>query len=236
MISARVIAITQPVMDTNLPSAEALIAYCARVSNPANQDNPDAKRLLEYCIRNRHWSVFQMANAVLEVEGPRDITRQFTRHESIVVTETEAGELTARADGFDAKAGGIQEFSQRYAAVPHLVDRQMRFQDPKNRQSSIESDDPAISEAEGRASAVKRLAQFQYEAMLEKGIAKETARVVLPEGMTPSRLYCNGTLRSWLHFIDVRSGNGTQLEHVWLAEKIREVIRPHFPKIFGYTA
>jgi thymidylate synthase (FAD) len=234
--TARIIATTQPVVD-DIPNAEALIAYCARASNPSNQGNHETGAgLLRYCIRNRHWSVFQMANAVLEITGPRDITRQFLRHESIRIEEGEAGEYHERHVGFDQRDGGIQEFSQRYAAVPGFCDREARRQDDENRQASHDdlSDEVRAGFAEG-VRRVRTVAAFVYGHAIDAGIAKECARVVLPEGLTMSRLYANGTLRSWLHFIDVRKGNGTQAEHVELAEACRAALAPHFALMFQAT-
>ena len=231
--TARVIAITQP-LTMDAPTPEALIAYCARVSSPHQTQHDTAARLLAYCIRNRHWSIFQMANAVMEITAPRDITRQFLRHESIRIEEDEAGDLTARGIGFDQRHGGIQEFSQRYAEAPGFCERAPRRQDQTNRQSSHDdmSDEDRAASLEGRA-RVMAAAAHEYRAGLDRGEAKETARTVLPEGLTMSRLYANGTLRSWLHFIDVRSGNGTQAEHVQLAEAIRAALAPHFPACFA---
>jgi thymidylate synthase (FAD) len=234
--TARIIATTQPVVD-DIPNAEALIAYCARASNPSNQGNHETGAgLLRYCIRNRHWSVFQMANAVLEVVGPRDITRQFIRHESIRIEEDEAGEYHERHVGFDQRHGGIQEFSQRYAEAPGFCKREARRQDDKNRQASHDDMSPADKHSSDIGKfRVLSVVKHEYAAALARGEAKETARVVLPEGMTMSRLYANGTLRSWLHFIDVRRGNGTQLEHVELAEACRAALAPHFALMFQAT-
>jgi thymidylate synthase (FAD) len=234
--TARIIATTQPVVD-DIPNAEALIAYCARASNPSNQGNHETGAgLLRYCIRNRHWSVFQMANAVLEITGPRDMTRQFIRHESIRIEEDEAGEYHERHVGFDQRHGGIQEFSQRYAEAPGFCERQARRQDDKNRQASHDDlSDVVREDFEWGVEAVQELVSSVYQRSLRDGIAKECARVVLPEGLTMSRLYANGTLRSWLHFIDVRKGNGTQAEHVELAEACRAALAPHFALMFQAT-
>ena len=196
--TARIIATTQPVVD-DIPNAEALIAYCARASNPDNQHNHETGAgLLRFCIRNCHWSVFQMSNAVLEITGPRDITRQFLRHES--------------------------------------CEREARRQDDKNRQASHDDMSPADVAASAKGKArVLSVVKHEYAAALARGEAKETARVVLPEGLTMSRLYANGTLRSWLHFIDVRKGGGTQHEHVELAEACRAALAPHFALMFQAT-
>lgn len=195
------------------PDAEQMIAYCARVSNPSNQDNPEYAKLLEYCIRNKHWSVFEMANAVVQVEAPRDITRQLLRHRSF----------------------SFQEFSQRYSDEIEFTDREFRRQDSKNRQNSI---DDLSEDQKGRMEEMswylQDLAGEMYTVMREEGIAKECARVILPEGLTMSRLYVNGTVRSWLHYLDVRDDPGvTQWEHVLLAREIRKVLEPTFPVIFG---
>jgi len=212
-INARLIGLTQPTIEARIPSSEALVAYCARVSNPSNQDKFDtAEKLLKYCINNKHWSVFEMSNAVVEVEAPRDITRQLLRHRSF----------------------SFQEFSQRYSDEIEFTERDYRSQDTKNRQNSIdninESDLHAIYSDENY---VRDICAKVYKGLIEDGVAKECARVVLPEGLTMSRLYVNGTLRSWLHYLDVRDDEGvTQWEHVLLAREIRKVIEPAFPSIF----
>ena len=216
-INAKLIALTQPVIGTPAANSEALIAYCARVSNPSNQDNPDYSKLLDYCIHNKHWSVFEMANAVVEVEAPRDITRQLLRHRSF----------------------SFQEFSQRYSDEIEFTDREFRRQDTKNRQNSIDDLDPDLLEGisqyiqyflEGsRSLGVRPL----YQALRDNGVAKECARVILPEGLTISKLYVNGTVRSWLHYLEVRDDPGvTQWEHVLLAREIRKALEPAFPTIF----
>lgn len=212
-INAKLVALTQPTIGVGAGSAEALVAYCAKVSNPANQDSPDYERLLAYCVRNKHWSVFEMANAVVEVEAPRDITRQLLRHRSF----------------------SFQEFSQRYSDQIEFTDREFRRQDSKNRQNSIDDLDIFTKAVCGASSeSLAEGAQNAYAQMLARGVAKECARVVLPEGLTMSRLYVNGTLRSWIHYLDVRDDEGvTQWEHVVLARKIKEVLLPAFPTVFG---
>jgi thymidylate synthase (FAD) len=188
---------------------EDLIGYCARVSNPANQDNPNYEGLLRYCIKNKHWSVFEMATAIVEVEAPRDISRQLLRHRSF----------------------SFQEFSQRYSDAITFTKREFRAQDTKNRQNSIDSLDEDLQEnlLDGVADAETIAADFYFWAV-GKGVAKECARVVLPEGLTMSKLYVSGTLRSWIHYLDVRDDPGvTQHEHVLLARKIREALMPAFP-------
>lgn len=215
-INAKLIALTQPVIGTPAANPEALIAYCARVSNPSNQDNPDYAGLLNYCIRNKHWSVFEMANAVVEVEAPRDITRQLLRHRSF----------------------SFQEFSQRYSDEIEFTDREFRRQDTKNRQNSIDDLDSYTENLTKFRSewVVDELAKI-YNEFRNYQVAKECARVILPEGLTMSKLYVNGTVRSWLHYLDVRDDPGvTQWEHVLLAREIRKVLEPAFPSIFKQVA
>lgn len=210
---ARLIALTQPVVELKVPTPEGVVAYCARVSNPQHQDK-ELGTILDYCIRNKHWSVFEMANAIVEVEAPRDITRQLLRHRSF----------------------SFQEFSQRYSDEIEFTEREIRKQDEKNRQNSLEDQTlPHLSWREDSL-ALKRLASDLYKWYRGRGVAKECARVILPEGLTMSRLYVNGTLRSWLHYLDVRDDPGvTQWEHVVMARKIREVLEPAFPTVFGLT-
>lgn len=214
-INAKLVALTSPTIGVGASTAEGLIAYCARVSNPANQDSPDYERLLAYCVRNKHWSVFEMANAVVEVEAPRDITRQLLRHRSF----------------------SFQEFSQRYSDQIEFTDREFRRQDPKNRQNSFHDLRPQNAENMTQmANEISAKAQETYKWMREGfDVAKECARVILPEGLTMSRLYVNGTIRSWLTYLEVREGNGTQYEHQILANKIRECLKPAFPTIFKLT-
>lgn len=210
-LSARLIALTTPLIELRVPNAEGLVAYCARVSNPQHQDK-ELGSLLDYCIRNKHWSVFEMANAVVEVEAPRDISRQLLRHRSF----------------------SFQEFSQRYSDEIEFTDREFRRQDIKNRQNSIDDlSEDIVMEAEDILSWLKGSVGEDYFNMIKVGIAKECARVILPEGLTMSRLYVNGTLRSWLHYLDVRDDPGvTQWEHVLLAREIRKALEPAFPTIF----
>ena len=201
--------------------SEDIVAYCARVSNPANQDNKDIAGLLRYCMRHGHWSVFEMANAVLEVNTTRDIGRQLLRHRSF----------------------SFQEFSQRYSNVGDLEVpfefRECRTQDTKNRQNSNQLD---LTNEDNRdlsnlwyakQQSVLRTAREAYEWSLANGIAKEQARALLPEGLTKSRLYVNGTLRSWIHFIQVRSDKSTQKEHREIAEQAKEVLSTVFPITIG---
>ena len=188
---------------------EGVLAYCARVSNPANQDNPDYAGLLRYCVKNKHWSVFEMATAIVEVEAPRDISRQLLRHRSF----------------------SFQEFSQRYSDAINFTEREFRAQDTKNRQNSLDNLDKELVEAaKGHTEDLRDKIQDLYFNMIKVGVAKECARVVLPEGLTMSKLYVSGTLRSWIHYLDVRDDPGvTQHEHVLLARKIREALTPAFP-------
>lgn len=198
-------------------SALDLVAYCARVSNPSNQNNKETnEKLVKYLMRHKHWSPLEMVSVCLEVETTRDIARQLLRHRSF----------------------SFQEFSQRYADPLkdlEMVPREARFQDPKNRQNSIpiNQDD----ESQRRINEEFRMKQMKliheskkvYNWAIDNGIAKEQARAVLPEGNTVSRLYVNGTLRSWIHYIELRSANGTQLEHIDLAIEVGRVIAKIFP-------
>lgn len=197
------------------PEAEALIARCARVSNPSNQDNPDYKGLLNYCKKHGHWSVFEMASACIEINAPRDISRQILRHRSF----------------------SFQEFSQRYADVnslPFSGYREARMQDLKNRQNSVETDNSELAASwADRQETLLMSIEANYKWALANGIAKECARVILPEGLTPSRIYMSGTIRSWLHFCEVRCGNGTQKEHMEIAQQIKTLLSKELPIIFG---
>ena len=194
---------------------QELIAYCARVSNPSNQNNEETSaRLLSYLAKHKHWSPFEMVSACLEIETTRDIARQILRHRSF----------------------SFQEFSQRYANPVTDLEfelRETRLQDPKNRQNSIGLDSgenvDLIMEWYKKQSEVWIAAKNSYEWAIDNGIAKEQARAVLPEGMMKSRLYVNGTIRSWIHFIELRSGNGTQLEHQNIAIECANVIAKIFP-------
>ena len=188
------------------------VAFVARVSNPANQNNNEsAEKLVRYLIKHQHWSPLEMVNVCLEINTTRDIARQILRHRSF----------------------SFQEFSQRYAVVDNEFEYRMaRLQDQKNRQNSIETEDDYIKERweEEQASVMLRVKQA-YDWAIKNGIAKEQARVVLPEGMTPSRLYMNGTMRSWVHYIQLRSANGTQREHQEIAIACANAIEPIFPMI-----
>lgn len=203
---------------------------CARVSNPSNQNNEEYSRLLSYCIEHKHWSVFQMVNAVVEIMAPRDISRQFTRHGSLFTIE---GDEVKEEIGFDTSQGGIQEFSQRYSDALEYSRRNFRRQDDKNRQNSVDDLPQEIQfKYDYVASYLTGYADEAYKDAIDSGVAKECARVFLPEGLTMSKLYVNGTLRSWLTYLDVREGNGTQLEHTVLANMIHECLKPAFPIVF----
>ena len=193
---------------------ENLVAYCARVSNPSNQMNTATnQKLLNYLIKHKHWSPFEMVSMCLEIETTRDIARQILRHRSF----------------------SFQEFSQRYAdpesmGYPFEL-REARLQDEKNRQNSIEVDDEELQRAwVEQQKRVISVAQSAYEWAIENGIAKEQARAVLPEGLTKSRMYVNGTLRSWIHYIELRAANGTQKEHMDIAKECAKVISLVYPE------
>ena len=204
--------------DEGLVDAQELIAFCARVSNPANQFNMEtADKLIRYLVKHKHWSPLEMVSACLEIETTRDIARQILRHRSF----------------------SFQEFSQRYADPTKDLDfviRDARLQDTKNRQNSVTTDNhELIAEWNRRQHQVINLVKENYAWAIENGIAKEQARAILPEGNTVSRLYMNGTLRSWIHFIDLRSGNGTQLEHMEVARECAKVIAEIFPMATEYV-
>jgi len=203
-------------MPANIDNVQDLIAYCARVSNPSNQTNTDtSEKLIRYLIKNQHWSPLEMVSVCLEIETTRDIARQMLRHRSF----------------------SFQEFSQRYADPTKDLDfvlREARLQDPKNRQNSIDLEKTLghaliDDEWKHKQKILIALAKETYEWAVKKGIAKEQARAVLPEGNTVSRLYMNGSIRSWLHYIQLRSANGTQKEHIEIAKKCAEVIAKVFP-------
>ena len=195
----------------------ANIAFCARVSNPSNQNNTlTAEKLVRYLMKHEHWSPLEMVSVCLEIETTRDIARQMLRHRSF----------------------SFQEFSQRYAIADIGVDiREARLQDNKNRQNSVETDDTELNNlwAEKQQDIVDH-AKETYNWALENGIAKEQARAVLPEGNTMSRLYMNGTMRSWIHYIRLRSGNGTQKEHKEIALASADAIAPVFPMISEFLS
>jgi thymidylate synthase (FAD) len=214
MIKAKLIAATQPVGDVPANSAEELVAFCARVSSGREYEDrgKDYKGLLNYCMRNKHWSIFEMTNAVVEVKAPRDISRQLIRHRSF----------------------SFQEFSQRYSDDIVFCSREIREQDPKNRQNSITSDSLNHDMWNADVDDLTHDVGHVYKWWLNQGIAKECARVLLPEGLTMSSLYVQGSLRSFIHYIEVRDDpHVTQHEHVLLAREIKEAIRPAFPTVIG---
>jgi len=211
------IGVTKPSAITECFTPGDLVAYTARVSNPANQNNTKtAPKLLKYLIKEKHWSPFEMVHMTLEIKTTRDIARQILRHRSFA----------------------FQEFSQRYAVAENIsCDREARLQDEKNRQNSVEVNDPALQEDWHMQQAkVRNAATAAYEWALKKGIAKEQARAVLPEGLTESTLYMAGSLRSWIHYIDLRAANGTQKEHMIIAEQCKTIVLEHFPMLEEYWA
>jgi thymidylate synthase (FAD) len=203
---------TEEFRNLGIDDAQELIAYCARVSNPSNQLNSEtSEKLIRYLVRHAHWSPLEMVSACVEITTTRDIARQILRHRSF----------------------SFQEFSQRYADPTKdlkFVTREARLQDPKNRQNSVDVEDQQLQNEWFRAQQrVIYAAQREYEWAIKNGIAKEQARAVLPEGLIESRLYMNGTLRSWIHFIELRSGNGTQKEHQLVAVACAKAIAAIFP-------
>ena len=193
------------------PEGEDLIAYMARVSAPENQDKKETgPKLVKYLIKHKHWSPLEMVNVCMEIETTRDIARQILRHRSF----------------------SFQEFSQRYAVAFDWQVSEVRMQDDKNRQNSLETDDLYLNNWWNAAQVrVQSEAELMYRAALEKGIAKEQARKLLPEGLTMSRMYMNGTLRSWLHYVDIRCDEATQKEHREVAMKCREELTKLFPNV-----
>ena len=213
-MKVRLISYSKPDTVIGVDNVQDLIAYCARVSNPDNQNNSDtADKLIKYLIKHKHWSPLEMASACIEIETTRDIARQILRHRSF----------------------SFQEFSQRYADPTKDLDfvtREARLQDTKNRQNSIETEDDILqNQWEMRQKSLIELSQETYNWAIENGIAKEQARAVLPEGNTVSRIYMNGTLRSWVHYIELRSANGTQKEHMEIAKACAVEIAKIFPLI-----
>ena len=221
-MNVRLVSYSQPTgefRDMGIADAQELIAYCARVSNPSNQLNTESsEKLIRYLVRHQHWSPLEMVSACCEITTTRDIARQILRHRSF----------------------SFQEFSQRYADPTQdlsFVCREARLQDPKNRQNSVEVDDQLLQHEWYRAQQrVIYAAQREYEWAIANGIAKEQARAVLPEGLIESRLYMNGTLRSWIHFIELRSGHGTQKEHMEVARACAQVIATVFPMSAEFVA
>lgn len=210
-MKCNLIGLTQPSAYTGCATAQELVAYCARVSNPKNQENHETGvKLIRHLLTEGHWSPLEMVNINIEVVTTRDIARQILRHRSF----------------------SFQEFSQRYAKATEFVYREARLQDRKNRQNSIQTNDDRLKE-EWRMRQAHLLQQIEenYQWALDMDIAKEQARAVLPEGMTVSTLYMNGTLRSWVHYCMLRRGNGTQLEHMEVADLCWEIIKQHFPDV-----
>lgn len=208
----KLISYSQPPLNESPAALQNLVAYCARVSNPANQNNTATnEKLIKYLIENQHWSPLEMVSICLEIETTRDIARQILRHRSF----------------------SFQEFSQRYAVASLGFEcREARMQDAKNRQNSIEVENTDLQkEWKKKQLEVAHKACEMYTWALENGIAKEQARAVLPEGMTVSRMYMNGTLRSWVHYIKLRSGNGTQKEHKEIALECANAISSIYPMI-----
>lgn len=215
-MQVKLISYTKPVEDVPVKSVHELIAYVARVSNPSNQiNNETSEKLIKYLKKHKHWSPFEMVDVTLEIETTRDIARQMLRHRSF----------------------SFQEFSQRYAEVSALGDMfeysEVRMQDPKNRQNSIAGAEEELRIYwEDMQRAVINTCEEVYKKALERGIAKEVARKVLPEGLTKSRLYMKGSIRSWIHYLEVRGpGSGTQKEHMQVAECILKVISEVFPVV-----
>ena len=216
-MNVKLLSYSQPTAEfasMGVDDAQELIAYCARVSNPANQFNTEtSERLIKYLVKHQHWSPLEMVSACCEIVTTRDIARQILRHRSF----------------------SFQEFSQRYADPTAELDeafvlRECRLQDTKNRQNSIETDDTLLAiEWERAQKRVLYAVKKEYKWAIDNGIAKEQARAVLPEGLTVSRLYMNGTLRSWIHFIELRSANGTQKEHRDVAIACAQAIAAIFP-------
>jgi len=211
--SVKLISHSKAPEELGLDNCQELIAYCARVSNPSNQMNSEtSEKLIKYLIKHAHWSPLEMVSACLEINTTRDIAHQIVRHRSF----------------------SFQEFSQRYADPAEFGDqfviRDARLQDDKNRQNSIETDDLQLhAQWENQQRDVIDAAKEAYEWAIENGIAKEQARAVLPEGLTKTRLYMNGTLRSWIHYIELRGANGTQKEHMEIAHACAKVIADIFP-------
>ena len=219
MSSVKLVGLTKPSAETGCHTVEDLVAYAARVSNPGNQNNNEsAPRLLRYLMKHQHWSPFEMVHITLEIQTTRDIARQILRHRSF----------------------SFQEFSQRYAEATGFQTREARIQDVKNRQNSIE-----ITEAEGaigrefketwnmKQETILHKVKEVYNWALEHGMAKEQARAILPEGLTQSTMYMAGSLRSWIHYCQLRAGPETQKEHRIIAQQCWDVISQHFPSIAG---
>jgi thymidylate synthase (FAD) len=211
MSKVSLVGMTKPSAATGCHTANELIAYAARVSNPGNQNNAEtAPKLLGYLIKNAHWSPFEMVSVTMEIKTTRDISRQIIRHRSF----------------------SFQEFSQRYAESTEFVNRECRLQDLKNRQNSVETTDKELAEWWNMAQTdLLKQTKLLYKTALDHGIAKEQARAILPEGNTVTTLYMSGTLRSWIHYCDLRMANGTQKEHMEVASKCWDILSQHFPDV-----
>ena len=213
-LSAALVAYTQPVISVPCSGPESFIAYAARVSSdrPKEEWGKGYDKLLSYCFRHKHFSVFEMADAVVEIEAPRDISRQLLRHRSFC----------------------FQEFSQRYSDKIEFTDRDWRHQDKKNRQNSLDTvDTEDYWTCQGAATNVESASKRMYDMLREMDIAKECARVVLPEGLTMSKLFMKGSMRSWMTYLETRLDPTTQKEHRDLAQKIKECLLPVFPTLFN---
>jgi thymidylate synthase (FAD) len=220
-MKVKLISVSKPsreMYDEGIYDAQELIGFCARVSNPSNQFNTEtSEKLIKYLVKHQHWSPLEMVSACLEIETTRDIARQILRHRSF----------------------SFQEFSQRYADPTKDLDfvvREARLQDPKNRQNSVVTNDSELQAWwDAKQKFIIKTVRSTYAEAIERGIAKEQARAILPEGNTVSRLYMNGTLRSWVHFIELRSANGTQLEHQLVAKECAKAIAEIFPMINDFV-
>ena len=215
MSNVKLVGVTKPVgfaVTGEIQTAEDLISYCARVSNPENQHNTlTAEKLLKYLVKHKHWSPFEMVSLTMEINTTRDIARQILRHRSF----------------------SFQEFSQRYAVATEMsFPREARLQDQKNRQNSIETDDKDLAVSwHMKQQQIIHETKLAYNWAIQNGIAKEVARSVLPEGLTMSRMYMSGTLRSWIHYCELRMANGTQKEHQLIARDCWDVIVREFPSM-----
>ncbi|GIR28516.1 FAD-dependent thymidylate synthase [bacterium] len=221
-MKVRLVSYSKPTIEfenEGITDVQELVAFCARVSNPSNQNNNEtSQKLIKYLINNKHWSPLEMVTACIEIETTRDIARQILRHRSF----------------------SFQEFSQRYADPTKdlsFVLKEARLQDNKNRQNSIDTDNETLkSEWINKQKKLIDLSLKTYKWAIDNGIAKEQARAVLPEGNTVSRMYMNGTLRSWVHYIELRSSNGTQKEHMEIAKSIAKIISDIFPMMSDFSS
>ncbi len=221
-MKVRLVSYSKPTLEfenEGITDVQELVAFCARVSNPSNQNNNEtSQKLIKYLINNKHWSPLEMVTACIEIETTRDIARQILRHRSF----------------------SFQEFSQRYADPTKdlsFVFKEARLQDNKNRQNSIETNNESLkSEWINKQQKLIDLSLETYKWAIDNGIAKEQARAVLPEGNTVSRMYMNGTLRSWVHYIELRSSNGTQKEHMEIAKSIAKIISDIFPMMSDFSS